>query len=108
MTHEWDITSEEAYADEADFTTEVEDFRSLLGAQIFGATFIKRDGSERTGTFRLRVRKNLTGEGSKYDRAKRGNLTVWDMEKGAYRTIRIEALVQIRFRGTTVNFGDAA
>ena len=108
MTHtesrEWDIEPQESYEPEPDHTEEVEDLRSLLGNQIFGATFEKRDGTMRTGAFRLKVSKDITGTGSSYDRFARGNMTVWDMEKGAYRTIRIEALQELRCHGTTINF----
>ena len=87
-----------------DQTVDIEYLRSLLGTKIFGATFVKRDGTLRSGSFRLGVRKELTGAGSSYDRFERGNLTVWDMTKKAYRTIRIAALRQISFGGRVVDF----
>ena len=104
MTHDWDITSEETYAEEAiDFTDEVEAFKDLLGAQIFGATFEKRDGTMRTGAFRLRVTKDITGTGSSYDRAARGNITCWDLNRGGYRTIRLASIQSLRFRGKEID-----
>jgi len=86
-----------------DRTDEVREFRRLVGRLIFGATFLKRDGSLRSGSFRLGVQKDLTGAGSAYDRESRGNVTVFDMNKQAYRTIRLDALQSLTVRGHTVD-----
>lgn len=81
----------------------VSELRSILGNQIFGAQFVRRDGTLRSGSFRLGVERDLTGAGQAYDTAARGNLIVWDMTKGAYRTIRLGSLVSISCHGVTIN-----
>jgi len=87
-----------------DRTAEVEAIREVVGKRIFGAKFVKRDQTVRSGSFRLGVRKDLTGAGSSYDRPSRGNLTVFDMTKREYRTIRIDALLSMTVRGSTIRF----
>jgi len=73
-----------------------QEFRAAVKpGQIFGCTFTKRDGTVRTGAFRLGVQKDLTGAGSSYDRDDRGHLTVWDMHKGGYRTIRLDSILTV-------------
>lgn len=81
------------------------EIRRLLGSRIFGATFEKSDGSIRTGSFRLGVRKEVDGAGISYDPASVGNLIVFDMRLGAYRTIRLESVRSLRVRGRTINLG---
>ena len=78
-----------------------QDARDLIGNSIFGAKFIKRDGTLRTGSFRVHVKKNLTGAGSSYDRDARRNLTVYDMVKEAYRTIRLDSVIELTVKGET-------
>jgi hypothetical protein len=73
--------------------------REIVGNRIFGATFRRADGSLRSGTFRLGVRKGLSGAGLSYDPGKRGNVIVWDMRLGGYRTIKLNRLVSLRCRG---------
>ena len=85
-----------------DFTEQVQNFRALVGAGIFGCTFEKRNGDMRSGSFRFGVQKDLTGAGSSYDRDARGNITVYDMNKEGYRTIRLESIKTITVRGVTV------
>lgn len=81
---------------------ETKGIRQALGDKFFGATFEKRDGTLRHGTFRLGVRRDLKGVGMAYDTNERGNLIVWDVQKKAYRTIRLEALISIRVRGREI------
>lgn len=85
-----------------DLTAAVNEIKRMLGGQIFGATFTKRDGSLRSGSFRLGVRRDLVGVGLAYDAPARGNLIVWDMTKRAYRTIRLDAVQSLTVRGKTV------
>ena len=91
-----------------DQTIDVQYLRKVLGTQVFGAVFTKVDGTVRTGSFRLAVQKNLTGQGSSYDRDARGNLTVWDMTKRAYRTIRLASLLRLRFKGREIVFTEVS
>ena len=80
----------------------VAEIRKILGTRIFGAKFTKRDGSTRSGSFRLGVHKDLVGVGLAYDAPARGNLIVWDMTKKAYRTIRLDAVESLTVRGKTI------
>lgn len=80
----------------------VAEIRKILGSNIFGARFRKRDGTLRTGSFRLGVHKDLTGAGLSYDPAARGNLIVYDMTKRAYRTIRLDAVEELTVRGRAI------
>lgn len=89
-----------------DWNPVIANMRALLGDEIFGATFVKADGSIRTGTFRLGVQKDQTGAGLAYRPNERGNLIVWDMAKGGYRTIKLARLLSIRAHGQTVEFGE--
>lgn len=82
--------------------TTTSEVRAMIGGRIFGATFVKRDGTVRTGAFRFGVRHELKGVGMRYDAAERRNLVVFDMRKREYRTIRLESLVSLRVRGTTI------
>lgn len=76
--------------------------RGMLGdARIFGATFIKANGEERTGSFRLGVDKRKGGS-LNYDPESRGNLIVWDMNARGYRTIPLDRVKVLRVRGREI------
>lgn len=82
------------------------EFRKALSGKVFGATFVKKDGTVRTGSFRLGVKSGLkpVEEGvervpRKYDPDTVGNLVVFDMNKGQYRTIKIESIKEIKLPG---------
>ena len=65
--------------------------------RIFTVEFIKRTTGElRTMVCRRGVRKGLTGKGQPYDPLSRSLLTVWDVQKGAYRMINLASLVRLR------------
>lgn len=66
---------------------------------IFGATFRKVDGTIRTGSFRVRPPKE-DGPGMSYSPTERGNLIVWDMNKGGYRTLKLSSLISVTIAGT--------
>lgn len=86
-----------------DHTEMTQDMKSRLGrARIFGCKFIKRDGSERTGSFRLGVSRGFTGAGPRYDTDSYGNIIVWDMNKGGYRTIPLSRVLYFIIRGQRV------
>lgn len=73
--------------------------------QIFAVEFIKRtDGSLRRMVCRLGVKKHLKGGGVAYDTKAHNLLTVFDMEKGGYRSIPVEAVQRLTVHGQTLNF----
>jgi len=79
----------------------------MLGkARIFGASFIKLDGTVRSGSFRLGVIPPGKREGSErkrnLDPDEHGNLIVWDMKISAYRTIALKRVLYLRVRGKTI------
>lgn len=76
--------------------------RLIGGARIFGCKFTKADGTIRTGSFRLKVRKNLTGAGPSYNTDDRGNIIAYDMNKKGYRTIPLRRVEYFNIRGVRV------
>jgi len=73
--------------------------------QIFAVEFIKRtDGTLRRMVCRLGVRKHLRGGTAPYSAKEHNLLTVFDMEKGGYRSIPVEAVQSLTVHGQTFNF----
>lgn len=69
------------------------------GGKIASVTFIKRsDGSERKMLCRTGVHKGVKGVGAAYDADSKNLLTVFDMEKEAFRTIPAENVVEVTAR----------
>ena len=72
--------------------------------RYFKVEFIKRTtGEVRSMCARLGVRKNLTGEGMKYDPKKYNLMVVWDAVKRDYRMINLETVRRLRIDGTFYN-----
>ena len=67
--------------------------------KIFGATFVKKDGTIRVMNCRRGVSKGVTGEGLKFNPADKQLLGVFDMQKDQHRFINLETLSQIRHGG---------
>ena len=63
-------------------------------AKIFSVSFIKKDGTERNMICRLGVQKYLTGGKNVNDPSK--YLTVFDMQKKAYRNVALETIYRLR------------
>jgi len=75
--------------------------------RIFTVEVIKR-GNRRTGegvgerrvmVCRRGVRKGIKGTGMSYDPISKALLTVWDVQKGAYRMVNLEKLVALKMGG---------
>lgn len=80
--------------------TIAETIRGLAGSTIFHVKFVKRTNGEiRDMVCRLGVAKDLTGEGMKYDPIDKGLLTVYDMQKRAYRSVPLDSIINISIRG---------
>ena len=62
--------------------------------KIFSVSFIKKDGTERNMVCRLGVQKHLSGGKSVNDPSK--YLTVFDMQKNAYRNVALETIYRLR------------
>lgn len=92
--------------------------KNLIGRDgVFGCVFIKKDGTRRSGSFRLGVKKGLksvktdaehlsqvpaTKTERDYDPEDQGILIVWDMTKGGYRSIPLDKVIQISVHGVTI------
>lgn len=63
--------------------------------EVFTAIFVKKNGEQRTMKAQLGVQKDLKGVGMSYDAKEYGLITVFDVDKDAYRTIPIEGLIQV-------------
>lgn len=64
--------------------------------KIFTVVFIKRTtGEKRVMNCRKGVKKGTTGEGLKFDPARKGLLPVFDMQKNKFRMISLESIKQI-------------
>ena len=70
--------------------------RSTKG-KFFGVTFTKADGSKRLMNCRTGVHKHANGGTLKYNPSDRGNVIVYDMQVGGYRTIKVDRIRSIRF-----------
>lgn len=65
--------------------------------KIFSVTFVKRtDGSVRTLVGRKGVHKGVKGVGLKFDPSSKGLITIFDMQKNAFRMINLETIISIR------------
>ena len=70
--------------------------------KIFGVSFIKRTtGEVRHMSARRGVRKDVTGEGLKYNPESKQLLTVYDMNKQGHRMLNIETLYRLALNGTS-------
>ena len=66
---------------------------------IFSVTFIKKDGSVRDMVCRRGVHKGVTGAGMNYDPSAHGLVTVFDMQKNAFRMINLNTIQRIKCNG---------
>ena len=78
------------------------EFDKIAGdGKIASCEFIAKDGSLRKMVFRTKVTKGVTGEGMKYDPAKLGLRTVFDMQKRDFRMINLNTIQTITAHGET-------
>ena len=81
-------------------STAIEMIKDSAG-KIFGVSFIKRTTGEiRNMSARRGVRKNVTGEGMKYDPESKQLLTVYDMNKRGHRMLNTETLYRLVLNGS--------
>jgi hypothetical protein len=79
--------------------------RKILATKgrFFSARFIKKDGSIRHITARLGVKKYLKG-GQSTVRDYDNLITVFDIEKKAYRNINVDTVTMLKVNGETTVF----
>lgn len=71
--------------------------------KIFTVKFFKRSNSElRVMNCRLGVKKDLKGDGPKYDAFSKGLITVYDMQAKGYRNINMECVISITIGGKEI------
>lgn len=74
--------------------------RQMTKGKIFRVTFIKRTtGEKRVMVCRMGVKKGVTGEGQKYIPSNKGLITVFDVQKKAFRNISVEGIQEFKFQG---------
>ena len=66
---------------------------------IFSVEFYKKDGSVRTMTARLHVKKGVKGTGMAYNPIEKGLLPVWDMQKNGFRMIKLKTVTKLQIKG---------
>jgi len=70
------------------------------GSRIFTVTFVKRTNGEiRVMNCRKGVTKHLQGGEAKYSFRDKGLVSVFDMQKQAYRVIALESITAVSFNG---------
>jgi hypothetical protein len=67
--------------------------------RMFSLQFIKKDGTKRVMLARFNVSKGLTGKGAKYNAEDYNLMTVFDMNKNAYRSVPLDRLLWLRTKG---------
>ena len=85
--------------DEVRIIAPSEVIKMVNNGRIFGATFIKKDGTIRVMNCRRGVSKGVTGEGLKFNPQDKQLLGVFDMQKNQHRFINLQTLSQIRHGG---------
>lgn len=72
--------------------------------RFFTIMFVKHDNTLRLMNCRTGVKKHLHGGTLKYRAAEKGLLTVWDRQKGEYRSANFNTVRWIRFAGVQYKF----
>ena len=78
-----------------------------LNGQFFTVEFIKKDGTLRKMNCRTGVKKYLSNNGKNIKITKpieNGILRVYDIKKGAYRSINLDTVKKINFNKVTYKF----
>jgi len=67
--------------------------------RIMNIVFTKKDGTRRSMNCRLGVKKGVTGKGMRYYPILKGLLTVFDMNKNAFRTVNLQTIERVKVAG---------
>jgi len=73
----------------------------IADGKFFAVEFEKRDGTLRTMQARLGVTAHLKGGTKSYSDAAHGIVTVYSVDAGGYRSVRLDAIRSLTVRGTT-------
>ena len=77
----------------------IAEIRSKAEDTFFSVHFIKKNGDLRKMVARLGVSKGVTGKGLAFDPTAKGLLTVFDVQKQAFRMIRIATIQHLQIKG---------
>ena len=69
--------------------------------KFFSVTFVKKDGSVRSMTARLGVKKGIKGVGLKFDPAERDLMVVWATDRKSYRMVNLRTISSLKINGNT-------
>jgi len=67
--------------------------------QFCSITFTKKNGEVRRLVGRLGVKRHLKGKGKNYSDEDKGLVTVFDTQKGEYRSIRANSILSVKAHG---------
>jgi len=71
----------------------------LSDGRMCSITFTKRSGEIRKLTGRLGVKRHLKGKGKNYSDEDKGLVTIFDSQKGEYKSIRANSIQEVRAHG---------
>lgn len=75
------------------------DLMKSTNGKIFSVVFVKKDGTDRKMNCRLGVKKGVKGIGLKFNPSEYDLLTVYDLQKSAFRMISLKTLRAIQING---------
>ena len=76
-----------------------EKIKKLVGSKFFTVEFKKKNGELRKMNCRLKVTKHLKGGSKSFSDDDYNYLTVYDLHKKGYRTVNINTLTSLKFKG---------
>ena len=74
------------------------DFKKMIGNNIFSAVFVKKNGEKRKINCRLGVKKHLKGGTKSYRDEDFNYLCVFDLQKKQYRTINLNTHQYLKYK----------
>jgi len=77
----------------------IQEIRTKADGTFFSVHFIKKNGELRKMVARLNVTKDLKGVGKAYNDDDYGILTVRDVQKQAYRSIKVDKITFLQIKG---------
>ena len=82
-------------------THEIKEMIKGTKGKFFSVTFVKKDGSVRSMTARLGVKKGIKGVGLKFDPAERDLMVVWATDRKSYRMVNLRTISSLKINGNT-------
>lgn len=79
----------------------IKNLLKTANGRFFGVTFVKKDGTLRTMNARTGVSSHIKGTGASRAGTNDNQLTVFDAQKRAYRTINLDTVKSLRINGVT-------